>query len=93
LLHDFAGCDVESILTSVGLTFSDLYPERELDHRRPERRPFNAHDILACVSFEALLVSLAATDLAKGLTPTQQDHERLILAAARLQHAAEVAYG
>jgi hypothetical protein len=92
LIHDFAGCDVRSILTAVGLEFSDLFPERALDHRRPERRPFNAHDILACVSFEALLVSLAATNLAQGLTPTQQDHERLIVAAARLQHAAEVAH-
>jgi hypothetical protein len=93
LLHDFAGCDVESILASVGLTFSDLYPERALGHGKPERRPFNAHDILACVAFEALLVSLAAARVAKeGEALTKDERQRLTLAAARLGHAAEVAH-
>ena len=35
-LHCFTGCDNESILSAIGLTFSDLYPPRQ--HRRPANR-------------------------------------------------------
>ena len=94
LLHDFAGCETTSILSSIGLEFSALFPERNLgDMVRPERRPFNSMDILRCVGFEALICATAAGNIAQGETLTDADRERLVTAAARLQRAVEVANG
>ena len=94
LLHCFAGCHVEEILSAVSLTFSDLFPERALDHHKPrERRPFNAIDVLRCVGFEALVAQCAASHMAQGNPLSETDKERLLLAASRLQRAVEVASG
>ncbi len=91
LLHCFAGCDTASILSAVGLDFTDLFPERLPLHRaRPQRRPFNSIDILRCVGFEALVAAVAAGNIAQGITLTQEDHDRLLLAATRLQEAADL---
>ena len=92
LVHCFAGCDVESVLAAVNLTFSNLFPEKAIDHHKPrERRPFSANDILACIGFEALVVSVAASALAHGEALSDGNRERLVVAASRLGHAAEVA--
>jgi hypothetical protein len=90
LIYDFAGCDTEHVLGAVGLTFDALYPDRALAHRLPtERRPFPAMDVLRCVAFEALIVAIAAANLANGSTLTDADRARLLLAAKRLQSAVE----
>ena len=92
LLHDFAGCDVYSILAATGLEFSDLYPERPLgDWAKRERRAFNALDVLRCVGFEALLCATAAANIQNGVSLTPADHERFVIAASRLQRAVELA--
>lgn len=91
LLHDFAGCDVYSVLSAAGVSMEELFPPRELIHGKPIRRPFNAIDVLRCVAFESLVVAVAAGRLAKGLALSASAQDRLILAASRLQRAAEVA--
>ncbi len=94
LLRCFAGCAVENVLAAVSLTFSDLFSERLSQHRtQPLRRPFYASDILEAIAFEALVVSVAASAISKKLDLPPPDYERLMLASARLQHAAEVAHG
>lgn len=97
LLHCHAGCETHDVLAAVGLTFSDLYPPRELDHRTaPERRPFPAADCLRAVGFEALVVAAAAVALLAGQPFTEADRGRLIVAASRIQAAltaAGVAHG
>ena len=87
LLHDFAGCAVEEVLSAVGLKFDDLYPPRAISHGRPERRPFPAADVLRAVGFETLLVSMAAASLAKGEPLAEQDKNRLALAHERISAA------
>lgn len=93
LLHDFAGCTVQEILGACGLTFSDLYPRREIQHGKPERKPFPAADILAALAGESLLVAVAATNLRRGMTLSEADHGRLLLAAGRIQAAREISLG
>lgn len=93
LVHCWAGCAVADVLTAVGLEFGDLFPERATDQRlRRDRRPFNASDVLRCTAYEALIASVAAGNLAQGLTLSEQDRERLTLAASRLQTAAEMSH-
>lgn len=66
LLHDFAGCEADDVLAAVGLTFDALFPERPFGEHKPERRPFPAADVLRAISLEALIVVLAASDIANG---------------------------
>ena len=91
LLHCFAGCEAENVLAAVGLEFDALFPPKPIgDHVKRERRPFYAHDVLACVAAEALIASIAASDLAAGKSLSDTDRERLMVAASRLGHAAEM---
>lgn len=85
LVHDFAGCDVEHVLSAVGLTFDALYPERSLDDRKPrERRPFPAADVLRCIELETLIVACAASSMARGETLPESERQRLMTAAERI---------
>lgn len=95
LLHCFAGCDVHEIVAAVGLELSDLFPPKPLtEHRyKSERRPFNAHDILACLAFEAAVTADCSRQLQRGATLSEVDHERLITAGSRLAAGAEMANG
>ena len=67
-----------------------MYPPRPIEHARRERRPFNAHDVLACVAFEAMVAAVAAGNMGQGVALTDEDYARLLLAAERLQTAAEL---
>jgi hypothetical protein len=90
LVHDFAGCTVESVLSAVGLTFADLHPSRAIAHGcKRERRPFAAADVLRAIAFEATLVSIAAADLSRGSPLTEHDRARLWVAHARISAAME----
>ena len=90
LVHDFAGCTVESVLSVAGLTFADLYPRRAIAHAcKPERRPFPAADVLRAIAFEATLVSIVAADLARGCPLTEHDRARLLVAHSRIGAAME----
>jgi hypothetical protein len=94
LVHDFAGCDVESVLGAVGLDFEALYPEAPLGHAaKREARPFPAIDVLRCVSFEALVVLTAGAAMLRGELIEGADRERLVLAVARIQNAVDIAEG
>jgi len=87
LVHCFAQCSVQEVVAAVGLDMTALFPDREIQHGKPERRPIPAADILRCVAFEALVVSVAASAMLAGEPLNSVDRERLTLAAARLQAA------
>jgi len=94
LLHCFAGCGIGEVLGAVGLDFDALFPARAIDHHlRRERRPFNAHDILACLETEALIVSIVAADIVTGREVSAADKDRVLTAAGRISAAREVARG
>lgn len=94
LLNDFAGCSIESILDALGLEFTDLFPERLGDHLQPIARAGShvhaAADALKVIAHEALLVALAAEELAAGMPLTPADRERVLEASAIIRAAASV---
>lgn len=92
LMHCFAGCGVDAVLSSAGLTFDDLFPARPIqgDFTPSERRLFFAADILRCIGFESLVAAVAASSIAQGEPLCDVDRERLLLAAERLQAAVGV---
>lgn len=92
LLHCFAGCETASVLDAIGMTFDDLFPERlPGDNFHKERRPFNASDVLRCLSFESMVIYQYALSLSKGESLTDTSRARLLTAVSRFQHGAEVA--
>ena len=93
LLHDFGGDSVEAILGAVGLSFTDLYPEKPGAIGKPVRRPFNASDVLALMAFESTVAVVVISDVLKRDGATEQDLDRLLVAAQRLGDAAEVCNG
>ena len=90
LLHCWAGCDTEAVLSAVGLTFSDLFPEPAAGHAPRVRRAFSAADALLALDFETTVVCIAAADLAAG---KPINRERLLLAAKRISSAMEAVHG
>lgn len=93
LLHDFGGDSVEAILAAVGLSFADLYPTQPGTTAKPVRRPFNASDVLSLVAFESTVAVLVISDVVNRDGATEEDLDRLLVAAQRLGNAAEVCNG
>jgi hypothetical protein len=93
LIHCFAGCSVEEILSAAGLDFQALFPERPVAHDKRVRRPFSPIQALHCVAFEATLAAVAASNVARGIAMSEEDRQRLHTAAGRINHALEVALG
>lgn len=97
LLHCFAGCSTESVVSSVGLTIGDLFPPNEkrqnypAEGLRPVKQKFFATDLLRIVSFEATVVSLVAYDLANGRQISPEDRERMMVAFERIDEAVRYA--
>ncbi len=83
LLRCFAGCSAHEIVSSIGLSLSDLFP-KESTYSKPKKNQFPAANVLRCIQNEALIVVVAACNIANGLTLSSEDLERLILAAARI---------
>lgn len=87
LVHCFSGCSVEEILGAVGMDFDILYPPKPDRHdpKRPMAKPFLPASVLEVLAFEALLVVTAARQMANGEALDENDYQRLLLAAERMQ--------
>lgn len=63
LLNCFAGCDTESVLSSVGMTFDDLYPEKTYGNYKPVKTVISYREALELIQHEARIVMLCAYDM------------------------------
>jgi hypothetical protein len=90
LLHCFSGCETTDVLGAIGLTFADIMPDKAMGNFKKVKKPFYAMDVLGIIKFEATLVYIYASEMAKGLKLTSTDKERLLLATSRINHAYEV---
>lgn len=91
LFHCFAGCEPANVLAAIGLTFNDLYPEKQTYIKRSGKAAaFNPYDVLKCLSREAGIVTLAARQVSTGHVLVLDDAERVELAYNRLRDAAEL---
>jgi len=98
LLHDFGGCDTESVLAALGLTLGDLFekPLAEPYARggfRASHSRIPARDLLEVISEETSVVAIIATDLLASKTVSETDWQRLATAAARIGRARDHARG
>jgi hypothetical protein len=96
LVKCFAGCDVSHVVGAVGMDLSDLFPPTERDYTRPKssiKLRISAMDLLEAIHFEALVVLVAASTMAKGAPLAEDDQIRLRLAASRIDEALRRAKG
>ena len=97
LIHDFAGCDTEAVLDSLGLTMADLFPGH-LDATRagtgyaPASSRIPARDLLAALSLEATVVATIAVAVLQTRNVSEADWDRLRTAARRINAARDLAY-
>lgn len=92
LLHCFAGCDTEDILTAVGLCFSDLYDKPLAHHLPPIRGGFNARELLELTAHESAVADIIITEALDGPL-SEEARTRLALAATRIAKARDLASG
>lgn len=97
LVHCFAGCETASVLGSVGLDMTDLFPpdEKRKDYPttgKPGLKPaFYASDLMRIIAFEALVVQIVAFDLANNKPMTEETRERMLTAYQRIDEAVRYA--
>lgn len=87
ILHCFAGCPNESVISALGLTFADLYPE---DINRnyqpiPKGQRWIPRDALTALSGEIWVVRVAAAMAQAGRPLNEENSARLSKAAHRLE--------
>jgi hypothetical protein len=94
LVHDFAGCGVEEVLSAAGLTFEALYPERPIEHRtRRTRSPWDGRNALPALVTEITIIAIYSADLRAGRVPDHRDHERFLRACSTIVQAREYCHG
>ena len=63
LLHCFAGCETQSVLAAVGLTFADIMPEPVGHKLKPRANRIQAAEALKIIEHETRLVGIVAADI------------------------------
>ena len=92
LIKCWSGCDTESILGAVGMDFDDIFPDRPIYQRSSGRQPMlSSADALRIVKYEAMVIWMYGQDLKKNKTPSDEDHQRFVLAVSRVNDAMEAA--
>jgi len=88
LVHCFAGCEVEDVLAAVGMTFSDLMPEKVgTEHSFRPQKWINAKDALATLDHESLVVAIIGADFIKRKSLDDETWDRLATAVNRINSA------
>ena len=92
LIKCWSGCDTESILGAVGMDFDDIFPDRPIYQRSSGRQPMlSSADALRIVKYEAMVIWMYGQDLKNKKTPSDEDHQRFVLAVSRVNDAMEAA--
>jgi hypothetical protein len=76
------------------MEMGDLFQEEKKWHRqKPIKRTFYATDLLKIIDREALIVVVAAIDMAGGKKLNETDSDRLRVAAQRIEEAVRYSNG
>ncbi len=84
LMHDFAGCDAQSVLAAIGLTFSDLYDRPLSHHAQPTRNRIPARDLIGMIDHEALIVGMIGASMLENKKIDAETWDRLATAVRRI---------
>lgn len=93
LLHCFAGCETEDVLSAVGLIFSDIMPEHiggEHSHK-PMRQRFDVRQVLATLDHESLVVAIIGADFLEHREIDEPTWNRLAQGVHRIHSVRAIA--
>jgi hypothetical protein len=78
LLHCFAGCGVTEVLGVVGLTMTDLFPDRVNTSygAAPKIPRFSRHEMFPLLMQEAIILALAWSDVITNGIMSEADKQR-----------------
>ncbi len=85
LIHCWAGCDAHSIVDAIGLKLRDLFIEQRIDRHRLDDDRIDYRQALAVLRHEAMVLLVATSDIAAGITLSKPDIERIQTAAGRIR--------
>jgi len=85
LIKCFAGCDVHSISTALGIELSDLFPHLDQRYIKPLKRPFEAVTVLKGIAPELTIIQIIAGDLHRDKCIDEHSWQRLQLAIDRVR--------
>lgn len=86
LLHCFAGCPVDAVVTAIGLRMEDLFPPRQTspgEGRKAERRPFSGRELVEAFAAELRVVWVLLSEVESGRQPAPKDRQRAAVARER----------
>ena len=86
LIHCFAGCETEDVLAAVGLSFSDVMPERvgEQHSYKAIHQTVPARDALMTLDHESLVVAIIGADILEHKEVDEPTLSRLAQAVGRI---------
>ena len=92
LMHCFADCSIQSIVSAVGMDVTDLFPPDEkrqfyTDPMKPVKVAFYATDLMRIIQFESTILQIAAFDVSEGKSLSDTDRKRVRLAHERITEA------
>jgi hypothetical protein len=87
LIRCHAGCSYQDICDAAGVPVSVLFPPRLTHHRAPERRPFDAMQVLLGIADEVLTVAIISETLHQREDISEIVRDRLGIACGRIQRA------
>lgn len=91
LLHCFAGCETEDVLNAIGLTFSDVMPERIGGDHSYRPQSFDARQVLATLDHESLVVAIIGADFLEHKEIDVPTWSRLAQGVHRINSARAIA--
>lgn len=85
LLHCFAGCSADEVVTAVNMELGELFPEPSPGvHRRAKLvKPWNLNDVVRSLALDALTIVQLSNIMLRGEALEPSAHAALVLAAAR----------
>ncbi|MDD2760033.1 MAG: hypothetical protein PHH11_07040 [Methylomonas sp.] len=78
LIHCFAGCSVDAVLSAIGLDMADLFPDRVAAPGSPKPKVprFSAYELFPLLIQEALILALAFDAVVSGDVLADTDKQR-----------------
>ena len=89
-VHCFAGCAGDSVMASIGMTLSDLYPDTIEPPKGVGKKPaVSPYDLLKIIRDETRLVAIMGSEM-QTYPLTKSEHDRLYLAVQRINNALKI---
>ncbi len=89
LIHCFSGCEVNDIVSSIGLTLADLMPDNPSYKKGRKAPKFNKYELFDLLVFESIILCMAIRQLINKEALTPEDQARVLKAEQTIDDIAK----